>query len=97
MKDLRREATAWKWLLGLKRIKWERCGFRARDQQIIIRFCPGELGANSGAPLVHLSVEYPEIEDRIETQGNSLYEAVYLLQAKLWERGVKLPFLSSRI
>ena len=87
-----KETEAWKWLLDLERISWEKCGFRARDRQIIIRVCPGELHANSGAPLVQVSVKYPGVKNRVKTQGNSLAKAVYLLHYELELRGVELPY-----
>lgn len=87
------ERQAWQWLLALPRLDWRKHGFRKTDQQVMIRICPGRLGALSGAPLIHVHVSFPGLKARIRGTGNNLYHAVERIHHYLWEKGIHLPFV----
>lgn len=86
------ELQAWRWLLSFERLASD-TSVRLRDQQIIIRLCPGTLHASQSAPFIHLSASHPELEERIVVSGNSLYEAAEKLHYEFSRSGLQLPFL----
>ena len=70
------EGEAWGWLLELERMDWREHGHHRLDNRVIVRACPGELGAFSGAPYVRVSVELPQTKGgRATASGNSLRKA----------------------
>jgi hypothetical protein len=92
------ELAAWRWLLALPRLPLpaddapldeHRRWYRAHERQIIVNVAPGKLHAIGGAPMVQVSIAYPGVKGRVRGAGNSLYEAVEMVQSALWQKGMK--------
>lgn len=84
------EARAWNWLLELERLPWREYGHNRLDQQVIVRACPGKLGATSGAPLIRVTVDIGS-KRRVRGSGNSLSAAVLNLYGELKRVEVEVP------
>jgi len=85
------ENKAWAWLLDLPRLDIAKAGYIKADKQIRIYICPGKLYETSGAPLVKISYQHPDLTKRFAGSGNSLFVAAENLRNELWRNGIKIP------